>query len=129
MAQGRDAGFADANHFLYLCKANQLAAVDPAKIKAPTLVLYAPNDLVFYEPIVRETMQKIATAKQGKTVHPPDNVTRSHTRRLAFHSGPASYLQRQQKWLTQFEGPGYGTLSFGDQLHSLRQYCLDNNIT
>ena len=41
MAQGRDAGFADANHFLYLCKANQLAAVDAAKIKAPTLVLYA----------------------------------------------------------------------------------------
>jgi homoserine O-acetyltransferase len=62
MAQGRDAGFADANHFLYLCKANQLAAVDAAKIKAPTLVLYAPNDLVFYEPIVRETMQKIAEA-------------------------------------------------------------------
>jgi homoserine O-acetyltransferase/O-succinyltransferase len=53
-------GFADANHFLYLCKANQLAAVDPAKIKAPALLLYAPNDLVFYEPIVRETVQKIA---------------------------------------------------------------------
>jgi homoserine O-acetyltransferase len=62
MTQGRDAGFADANHFLYLCRANQLAAVDPAKIKAPTLVLYVPNDLVFYEPIVRETMQKIAEA-------------------------------------------------------------------
>jgi homoserine O-acetyltransferase len=29
---------------------------------APTLVLYAPNDLVFYEPIVRETIQKIAEA-------------------------------------------------------------------
>ena len=29
---------------------------------APTLVLSAPNDLVFYEPIVRETMQKIAEA-------------------------------------------------------------------
>jgi homoserine O-acetyltransferase/O-succinyltransferase len=56
------AALADANHFLYLCKANQLAAVDPAKIKAPTLVLYAPNDLVFYEPIVRETIQKIAEA-------------------------------------------------------------------
>jgi homoserine O-acetyltransferase/O-succinyltransferase len=28
----------------------------------PTLVLYAPNDRVFYEPIVRETMQKIAEA-------------------------------------------------------------------
>ena len=51
------AGFADANHFLYLCKANQLATVDPAKIKAPMLLLYAPNDLVFYEPILRETMQ------------------------------------------------------------------------
>ncbi len=51
---------ADANDFLYLCKANQLAAVDPAKIKA--LVLYAPNDLVFYEPIVQETMRKIAEA-------------------------------------------------------------------
>jgi homoserine O-acetyltransferase len=47
-------GFADANHFLYLCKANQLAVVDPAKIKSPALVLYAPNDLVFYEPIVQE---------------------------------------------------------------------------
>ena len=53
---------ADANHFLYLCKANQLAAVDPANIKAPVLVLYAPNDLVFYEPIVRETLEKIAAA-------------------------------------------------------------------
>jgi homoserine O-acetyltransferase/O-succinyltransferase len=56
------AALADANHFLYLCKANQLAAVDPAKIKAPALVLYAPNDLVFYEPIVRETIQKITEA-------------------------------------------------------------------
>jgi|SRR5690349_15444525 pimeloyl-ACP methyl ester carboxylesterase len=45
-----------------ICAANQLAAVDPAKIKSPVLVLYAPNDLVFYEPIVRETLQKIAEA-------------------------------------------------------------------
>lgn len=50
------------NHFLYLCKANQLASVDPAHIKAPALVLYAPNDLIFYEPIVRETLQRIAEA-------------------------------------------------------------------
>jgi homoserine O-acetyltransferase len=56
------AALADANHFLYLCKANQLAAVDPANIKAPALVLYARNDLVFYEPIVRETLQKISAA-------------------------------------------------------------------
>jgi homoserine O-acetyltransferase/O-succinyltransferase len=54
------AGLADANHFLYLVKANQLAAVDPAKIKVPALVLYAPNDLIFYEPLVQETIQKIA---------------------------------------------------------------------
>src|SRR5271166_5495877 len=54
--QAATARAADANHFLYLCKANQLAAVDPANIKAPALVLYAPNDLVFYEPIVRETL-------------------------------------------------------------------------
>jgi homoserine O-acetyltransferase/O-succinyltransferase len=60
------AALADANHFLYLCKANQVAAVDPAKIKSPALVLYAPNDLVFYEPIVRETLQKIAEA--GRSV-------------------------------------------------------------
>jgi homoserine O-acetyltransferase/O-succinyltransferase len=56
------AAVADANHLLYLCKANQLAAVDPAKIKVPALVLYAPNDLIFYEPIIQETIQKIAAA-------------------------------------------------------------------
>jgi homoserine O-acetyltransferase len=54
------AGIADANHFLNLAKANQLAAVDPANIKVPALVLYAPNDLIFYEPLVQETIQKIA---------------------------------------------------------------------
>ena len=54
------AGLADANHFLYLVKANQLASVDPAKIKVPALVLHAPNDLIFYEPLVQETIQKIA---------------------------------------------------------------------
>jgi homoserine O-acetyltransferase len=71
-------GFADANHFLYLCKANQLAAVDPAKIKSPALVLYAPNDLVFYEPIVQETMQKIAEAggsvEGGKLMGPNGHI-------------------------------------------------------
>jgi homoserine O-acetyltransferase/O-succinyltransferase len=56
------AALADANHFLYLCKANQLAAVDPAKIKAPALILYAPTDLIFYEPVVRETVEKIGAA-------------------------------------------------------------------
>jgi homoserine O-acetyltransferase len=56
------AAVSDANHFLYLCKAAQLALVDPTKIKVPTLVLYAPNDLIFYEPIIEDTIQKIAGA-------------------------------------------------------------------
>jgi homoserine O-acetyltransferase/O-succinyltransferase len=60
-AAGR-AVVSDANHFLYLCKANQLASVDPTKIKVPTLALYTPNDLIFYEPIVEDTIQKIAAA-------------------------------------------------------------------
>src|SRR4029077_8373117 len=60
-AAGR-AVVSDANHFLYLCKANQLASVDPTKIKVPTLVLYTPNDLIFYEPIVEDSIQKIAAA-------------------------------------------------------------------
>jgi homoserine O-acetyltransferase len=54
--------FADANHFLYLCKAIQLAAVDPANIKVPTLVLYAPTDQIFAESSVLETIHKMAAA-------------------------------------------------------------------
>jgi homoserine O-acetyltransferase/O-succinyltransferase len=54
------AAVADANHFLYLVKANQLAAVDPGKVKVPALVLYAPTDLIFFEPLVQEAIQKIA---------------------------------------------------------------------
>jgi len=37
----------DANHLLYLVKANQLANADPAKIKTPMLLVYSPTDLVF----------------------------------------------------------------------------------
>src|SRR5262249_25741591 len=61
-AAGTRAAVADANHFLYLVRANQLAAADPGKIKVPALVLYAPTDLVFYEPWVEETIQKLAAA-------------------------------------------------------------------
>jgi homoserine O-acetyltransferase/O-succinyltransferase len=43
---GRVSG-ADANHFLYLVRANQLAAADPAKIKVPALIIYTPTDLIF----------------------------------------------------------------------------------
>ena len=76
------AALADANNFLYLCKANQLAAVDPANIKAPALVLYAPNDLVFYEPIVRETLQKITEAggsAEGATLVGPNGHLNAFT--------------------------------------------------
>ena len=54
--------FADANHFLYLCKAIQLTAVEPANIKVPALVLYAPADQIFAESSVQETIQKIGAA-------------------------------------------------------------------
>jgi len=49
----------DANSFLYLVKANQLANADPEKIKIPTLILYTPTDLFFYPPYVEEAAKKI----------------------------------------------------------------------
>jgi homoserine O-acetyltransferase len=54
------AAVSDANHFLYLVKANQLFSADAARIKAPTLILYSPTDLVFAAPRVEETAKKIA---------------------------------------------------------------------
>ena len=60
------AATSDANHLLYLVKANQLAAADPAKIKAPMLLLYSPTDLVFPAPLVEDVARKIAAA--GATV-------------------------------------------------------------
>ena len=53
---------ADANHFLYLVKANQLASADPSKIKVPALVLYAPNDLIFFAPLIEDTISRITAA-------------------------------------------------------------------
>ncbi len=41
------AAVVDANNFLYLIKTNQLASADPARIKAPTLIVSSPTDLVF----------------------------------------------------------------------------------
>lgn len=56
---------ADANHFLYLIKANQLFAADPARIKAPALLLYAPTDLVFPAALVEETAKKMSAAESA----------------------------------------------------------------
>src|SRR6516164_5802035 len=38
------------------------AFLDQAAVARAVLALYAPNDLIFYEPIVRETIQKISDA-------------------------------------------------------------------
>jgi homoserine O-acetyltransferase len=51
----------DANSLLYLAKANQLASADPGKIKAPTLIVYTPSDLIFYPPYVEDNAKKIAS--------------------------------------------------------------------
>jgi homoserine O-acetyltransferase len=53
------AGVSDANHFLYLVKANQSFAADLTRIKVPALVLYAPNDQVFPADWVRATAETI----------------------------------------------------------------------
>ncbi|HYF55974.1 MAG TPA: homoserine O-acetyltransferase [Salinarimonas sp.] len=55
---GRAAG-ADANHFLYLARANQLASADPAKIRTPALIIYSPTDLVFPPDWVERTTAAI----------------------------------------------------------------------
>ena len=53
---------ADANNFLYLIKANQLACADPRQIKAPTLILYSPTDLLFPQPWIERTAAAIREA-------------------------------------------------------------------
>jgi hypothetical protein len=53
---------ADANNFLYLIKANQLACTDPQQIKAPTLILYSPMDLLFPQPWIERTAAAIREA-------------------------------------------------------------------
>jgi homoserine O-acetyltransferase len=60
------AGGADANHLLYLVKANQLANVDAAKITVPTLLIASPTDLVF--PLSRIDRTAVAIASNGTYV-------------------------------------------------------------
>mgnify|MGYP001766066369 FL=1 len=60
----------DANHFLYLVKANQLYAPGgaksldeaAAKIRAPALVIYQPKDLVFPGPAVEASIAALKKA-------------------------------------------------------------------
>ena len=53
---------ADANNFLYLIRANQLAAADPGRIKAATMILYSPTDLIFPQPWIERTAAAIRAA-------------------------------------------------------------------
>jgi homoserine O-acetyltransferase/O-succinyltransferase len=50
----------DANTLLYMVRANQLAGADPARIKAPTLIVHSPTDLVFPRPWIERTAAAIA---------------------------------------------------------------------
>jgi len=54
------AAVADANHFLYLAKANQIYLVDPSKIKVPALIINTPTDLFFPDELVDQTAKAIA---------------------------------------------------------------------
>jgi homoserine O-acetyltransferase len=67
------AATSDANSLLYLVKANQLTAVDPASIKVPALMLYAPTDLVFFAPYV-EAAAKTMGAQTGQLLGPNGHV-------------------------------------------------------
>ena len=49
----------DANTLLYMVRANQLAGADPARIKAPTLIVHSPTDLVFPQPWIERTAAAI----------------------------------------------------------------------
>jgi pimeloyl-ACP methyl ester carboxylesterase len=62
------AAVADANHFLYLAKANQLFSAGHGdslakalgRIEAPTLIIHQPEDLIFYPALVQQTADLIA---------------------------------------------------------------------
>ena len=56
------AAVADANHLLYLVKANQLAAAVFFFIYLALIVIYTPTDLVFSEQLVEETAKAIASS-------------------------------------------------------------------
>jgi homoserine O-acetyltransferase/O-succinyltransferase len=73
-AAGR-AATADANNFLYLIRANQLAGADPAKIRVPALLLYAPEDLVFPQAWIERTaaaLREAGNAVETAPLHGPN---------------------------------------------------------
>ncbi len=77
------AGTSDANHFLYLVKANQLFAAGGGgpdylkKIKAPILLVTQPDDLVFHADGVRQMVDGVKAAG-GKIDHVMLSGSRGH---------------------------------------------------
>ena len=65
-------------------------SADPARIKAPALLLYSPTDLVFPAPLVEEAARKIAAAASAKAQAEGWNVV------IAIHDngGNLIYLER-----------------------------------
>jgi homoserine O-acetyltransferase len=59
LAAAARAALADANNFLYMVRANQLASADPAKITTPALIVSSPTDLVFPPEWVARTVAAI----------------------------------------------------------------------
>ena len=55
----RRAATVDANQFLYLVKANQLASADISRIKAPTLAITTPGDAIFYPARVEQAVAQL----------------------------------------------------------------------
>jgi homoserine O-acetyltransferase/O-succinyltransferase len=90
LAAAARAAIADANNFLYMVRANQLACADPAKIKAPALIVTSPTDLVFPP----EWIERTVAAIRG-------NGTRVET---ATITGPLGHLNGLQ-YIAQAAGP------------------------
>lgn len=66
---------ADANHLLYLVRANQLTAVDPGKIRVPTLLVSTPTDQVFRPEWIERTAAAIranGTPVETRTIEGPN---------------------------------------------------------
>ena len=65
----------DANNFLYLVKANQLASAEISRIKAPTLAISTPTDAIFNPARIDEALGKMranGTAVESAQVTGPN---------------------------------------------------------
>ena len=105
---------ADANHLLYLVKANQLASADPGKIKAPALVLYSPTDVVFPAPFVEEAAGTDCRRRDGHH----HGTERASQRRARDHPGRGQDFGVPCAVIRALQRPGNAGL-----LHDLAPAC------